>query len=174
MHVTKAYKEKTDTQGPLWFRERSEERANRGDQLVTGETENHRRDRRDQLVTGETENHRNFVYDRNGESPIVVMKPARSPANRAGRAGNDSPPSSFRSRSGPRRNSNEASPAVSPRRDRSEMDRNVRHQARGRNASSPTRSESSVKSPSRRRSLRWSPQVSVEQIGAEMVTGEAR
>ncbi len=97
--------------------------------------------------------HRNFVYDRNGESPIVVMKPARSPANRAGRAGNDSPPSSFRSRSGPRRNSNEASPAVSPRRDRSEMDRNVRHQARGRNASSPTRSESSVKSPSRRRSL---------------------
>ena len=40
MHVTKAYKEKTDTQGPLWFRERSE-RVNRRDR--DGETENHRR-----------------------------------------------------------------------------------------------------------------------------------
>ena len=62
--------------------------------------------------------HQNFVYDRNGDSPIVVMKPARSPASRISRGRNESPPSSFRSRPGPRWNTNEMSPAVSPRRDR--------------------------------------------------------
>ena len=119
--------------------------------------------------------HQNFVYDRNGESPIVVMKPARSPANRFSRGGNESPPSSFRSRPGPRRNTNEVSPAVSPRRDRPEIDRNGRYQARGRNANSPTRSESNVSSPSRRRidsvenrrvSPVQSPKVSARRIGS--------
>mgnify|MGYP000971921452 CR=1 FL=1 len=62
--------------------------------------------------------HQNFVYDRNDESPIVVMKPARSLASRISRGGNESPPSSFRSRPGPRRNTNKMSPVVSPRRDR--------------------------------------------------------
>ena len=61
--------------------------------------------------------HQNFVYDRNGESPIIVMKPTRSPASRISRGGNKSLPSSFRSRPGPRRNTNEVSPAVSPRHD---------------------------------------------------------
>ncbi|KAK7840395.1 protein longifolia 1 [Quercus suber] len=119
--------------------------------------------------------HQNFVYDRNGESPIVVMKPARSPANRISRGGNESPPSSFRSRPGPRRNTNEVSPAVSPRRDWPEMDRNGRYQARGRNANSPTRSESNVRSPSRRRidsvenrrvSPVQSPKISARRIGS--------
>nr|POF10926.1 oligopeptide transporter 7 [Quercus suber] len=45
----------------------------------------------------------------NGESPIVVMKPARSPVNRFSRGGNESPPSSFRLRPGPRWNTNEVS-----------------------------------------------------------------
>ncbi|KAM4087460.1 hypothetical protein ACJW30_10G179100 [Castanea mollissima] len=116
--------------------------------------------------------HQNFVYDRNGESPIIVMKPARSPVSRISRGGNESPPSSFRSRPGPRRNTNEVSPAVSPRRDRPEIDRNGRYQARGRNANSPTRSESS---PSRRRidsvenrrvSPVQSPKVSARRIGS--------
>ncbi|XP_031287168.1 protein LONGIFOLIA 1 [Pistacia vera] len=100
-------------------------------------------------------NLRNFVYD---ESPIVVMKPG---ANQQGRVGKDLSPSSFRSRTtGPRRNLNfsgEMSPAVSPRRDRLEFERNVRNQSqsqsRGRNSISPTRSETGVKSPSRRRPL---------------------
>ncbi|XP_041018104.1 protein LONGIFOLIA 1 isoform X1 [Juglans microcarpa x Juglans regia] len=103
-------------------------------------------------------NHRNFVYDhRSLESPIVVMKPAaRSSANRPGRNGNDSPPSSFRSKAGVRRHVNETLPALSPRRDRPEMDRNARYQTRERNASSsPTRiqSENGLRSPSRRGAL---------------------
>ena len=60
--------------------------------------------------------HQNFVYDRNGESLIVIMKLARSPASRISRGRNESPPSSFRSRPGPHWNTNEMSPAVSPRR----------------------------------------------------------
>ncbi|KAH0978340.1 hypothetical protein GBA52_028059 [Prunus armeniaca] len=97
-------------------------------------------------------NSRNFVYDRSfgsNESPIVVMRPSRSPSSshRAVRFGNESPPSSsFRSRPGVRRNG-EVSPAVSPRRDRPE---NVRGQSRGRSPSAPTRRENGVKSPSRR------------------------
>ena len=62
--------------------------------------------------------HQNFVYDRNGDSPIVVMKPARSPASRISRGRNESPPSSFRSRPSPRRNTNKMSLAMSLRRDR--------------------------------------------------------
>lgn len=108
-------------------------------------------------------NYRNFVYDRSfsyEESPIVVMKPARSPGpmSRPARIGNESPPpSGFGSRPGTRRNHSlggEALQAVSPRRDRSEIDRNVRYQCRGRNnSSSPNRVESSIKSPNRRRPL---------------------
>lgn len=101
---------------------------------------------------------RNFVYDRTAsltESPIVVMKPARSPtsANRLGRIGNESPPSSYRSRQVGRRNVNvtgETMPAVTSRRDRFEFDRNIRNQNRGRFSNSPTRCDSNVKSPSRR------------------------
>ncbi|KAM5563622.1 hypothetical protein ABKV19_018313 [Rosa sericea] len=97
-------------------------------------------------------NSRNFVYDRFSESPIVVMRPSRSPTstNRAARFGNESPPSSFRSRAGVRRNANPAGEtyqAMSPRRERPE---NVRSQSRGRSPSPPTRSENGVRSPSRR------------------------
>lgn len=135
---------------------------------------------------------RNFVYD---ESPIVVMKPGA--INRQGRAGNDSSsPSSFR-RAGPRRNLNfsgEMSPAVSPRRDRPEIDRNVRNHSspsRGRNSISPTRSETSIRSPSRRRPLsidtqrkvnnestvteqrRVSPRSNVRRIGSDQTTNRS-
>ena len=119
--------------------------------------------------------HQNFVYDWNSKSPIVVMKLARSPASRISRGRNDSPPSSFRSWPGPCRNTNDMSPAVSPRRDRPEIDRNGRYQARGRNANSPTRSESNARSPSRRRidsvenrrvSPVQSPKVSARRIGS--------
>uniref|UniRef100_A0A2C9WQ53 DUF4378 domain-containing protein n=1 Tax=Manihot esculenta TaxID=3983 RepID=A0A2C9WQ53_MANES len=97
---------------------------------------------------------RRFSQD---ESPIVVMKPVRStfpspPVNRPARIGNDSSPS-FRARSAIRRDSilsGETLPAVSPRRERPEIERNIRNQNRGRNSSSPPRSESSVKSPNRR------------------------
>uniref|UniRef100_A0A7N2KZ79 Uncharacterized protein n=1 Tax=Quercus lobata TaxID=97700 RepID=A0A7N2KZ79_QUELO len=57
--------------------------------------------------------HQNFVYDRNGDSPIAVMKPTRSLASRISHGRNASPPSSFRSRPGPRRNTNEMSLAIS-------------------------------------------------------------
>lgn len=132
---------------------------------------------------------RNFVYD---ESPIVVMKPGA--INRQGRAGNDSSsPSSFR-RAGPRRNLNfsgEMSPALSPRRDRPEIDWNVRNHSRGRNSISPTRSETSIRSPSRRRPLsidtqrkvnnestvteqrRVSPRSNVRRIGSDQTTNRS-
>ncbi|KAI9080236.1 hypothetical protein K1719_037630 [Acacia pycnantha] len=104
-------------------------------------------------------NQRNFVFDGSisaNESPIVVMKPARSPSswNRPGRVGSDSPPSSFRSSPRARGNlnlANETLPTVSPRRERPELNRNARNQPRVRNLSLPTRSESSVKSPTRSR-----------------------
>ncbi|CAN1766278.1 Protein LONGIFOLIA 1 [Linum perenne] len=103
---------------------------------------------------------RNLVYDRSFEdSPIVVMKSARStsPMSRqTGRIGSDSPPASFRARPAPRRDSCfETLPATRYRRDSPEIERNanVRTGARGRNSSSPTRSESSAKSPIRRRPL---------------------
>ncbi|KAF7804704.1 protein LONGIFOLIA 1 [Senna tora] len=103
-------------------------------------------------------NQRNFVFDGSilaSDSPIVVMKPARSPAtswNRPGRAGGDSPPSSFRMSPRARGNlnlPNETLPTVSPRRDRPEVNRTIRNQTRVRNSSLQTRSESSVKSPNR-------------------------
>ncbi|XP_037491996.1 protein LONGIFOLIA 1 isoform X3 [Jatropha curcas] len=109
-------------------------------------------------------NQRNVVYDRSlshDESPIVVMRPARStasssPMNRPGRIGNDSSPSSFRARPAVRRDSiiaGETLPAMSPRRERPEIEPNVRNQNRGRSSISPTRSETSVKSPNRRTRL---------------------
>jgi hypothetical protein len=96
-------------------------------------------------------NQRNFVYE---ESPIVLMKPAKSLASMnmpAGRIINDSPLSSFRPRSGVRRDPNyaETLPAMSPRRERPEIEKNARGQVRGRNLSSPMGNESS----SRRRPL---------------------
>lgn len=96
-------------------------------------------------------NSRNIVYDRSfaqDESPIVVMRPSRLPVL-ARRQGNDSPPS-YRSRTGTGRNSNNSGdslPLNSPRNDRN----NARNRnAGGRNAISPTRSESSLRSPSKR------------------------
>lgn len=135
-------------------------------------------------------NLRNFIYD---ESPIVVMRPAAT--NRQARVANDLSPSSFRSRTGPRRNLNfsgEMSPAMSPRRDRPEIDRNVWNQSspsRGRNSISPTRSETSIKSPSRRRPLsietqrkvnnesaeqrRVSPRNNVRRVGSDQTTNRS-
>ncbi|KAH9729612.1 varlmgl domain-containing protein [Citrus sinensis] len=135
---------------------------------------------------------RNFAYD---ESPIVVMKPGA--INRQGIAGNDSSsPSSFR-RAGTRWSLNfsgEMSPGVSPRRDRPEIDRNVRNHSspiRGRNSISPTRSETSIRSPSRRRPLsidtqrkvnnestvmeqsRVSPRSKVKRIGSDQTTNRS-
>ncbi|KAL9395775.1 hypothetical protein Peur_010028 [Populus x canadensis] len=100
-------------------------------------------------------NQRNFVYE---ESPIVLMKPAKSLASMnmpAGRIINDSPISSFRPRSGVRRDPNyaETLPAMSPRRERPEIEKNARGQVRGRNLSSPMGNESGSRSPSRRRPL---------------------
>ncbi|KAE8660678.1 hypothetical protein F3Y22_tig00116951pilonHSYRG00640 [Hibiscus syriacus] len=86
---------------------------------------------------------RNFEYEHE-QSPIVVIKPAA-----IRRTDNDSPPSSYRSRPGARRNSNiESPPTMSPRHDRPESERNVRNQNRVRGSISPTRSENGVKRPS--------------------------
>lgn len=94
---------------------------------------------------------KNFCY-RHEQSPIVVIKPGRSPASAVRRIGSDSPPPGYSSSLGARRNMNlESPPTMSPRRDhRSESERNVRNQRRGRGSNSPTRSECGVKSPSRR------------------------
>ncbi|KAL5792844.1 hypothetical protein ACOSP7_001438 [Xanthoceras sorbifolium] len=134
-------------------------------------------------------NLRNFVYE---ESPIVVMKPGT--LNRQGRAANDYSSSFSRSRTSPRRNLNfsgDMSPAVSPRRDIPEVDRNARNHSpsRGRNSMSPTRSESSVKSPSRRRALnvdtqrkannesteqrRVSPKINARRVGSDQSTNRS-
>uniref|UniRef100_A0A2P2QNI3 Protein LONGIFOLIA 1 n=1 Tax=Rhizophora mucronata TaxID=61149 RepID=A0A2P2QNI3_RHIMU len=102
---------------------------------------------------------RNFVYNSNfsvDESPIVVMKPARtmSPVNRPGRMGNDSPSPTFRARPAVRRDSNlysESLPAMSPKRYRPEIEHNARKQTSGRSSCLP--SESRVNSPNRRRPL---------------------
>lgn len=109
----------------------------------------------------------NFVYEKGFEdSPVVLMKPSR-PVNRfSSRRESESPPLSFRSRPALVRRSiptaaGDALPvaAASPRRE------NVRGQSRGRAAStvSPTRSDSSIKSPGGR------PMVSVEQKRASPV-----
>ncbi|KAK8654254.1 hypothetical protein V6N13_128225 [Hibiscus sabdariffa] len=91
-------------------------------------------------------NNRNFVYE-NEQSPITVIRPGRSPASPVRRIGNESPPSN-RSRPRPRRNLNvEVPPTMSPRRDRSENERNQR---KSRGSVSPTRSECGGRSPNRR------------------------
>ncbi|XP_019055346.1 PREDICTED: protein LONGIFOLIA 1-like isoform X2 [Nelumbo nucifera] len=100
--------------------------------------------------------HRNFIYDRKfyaEESPIVVMKPSKSPVsiNRSGRTATESPLSNFRSKPGVRRNLNlagESLPPVRPRRDRPEIDRNMQSERRTRNSKSPDRNESNARSPS--------------------------
>ncbi|XVE77837.1 hypothetical protein DITRI_Ditri13aG0095100 [Diplodiscus trichospermus] len=95
-------------------------------------------------------NSRNFVYEHE-QSPIVVIKPGRSPASAVRRIGSDSPPPSYTSRPGTRRNLDLESPAMmSPRRDWPDSERNVRNQSRGWGSNSPTRSESGVRSPNRR------------------------
>ncbi|KAE8676717.1 hypothetical protein F3Y22_tig00111582pilonHSYRG00770 [Hibiscus syriacus] len=87
---------------------------------------------------------RNFAYEHEHEqSPIVAFKLAA-----IRRTDNDSPPSSYRSRPGARRNSNLDSPStMSPRRDRPVSERNLRNQRRVRGSISPT-SECGVKRPS--------------------------
>ncbi|XWS36353.1 hypothetical protein CRYUN_Cryun20dG0077900 [Craigia yunnanensis] len=93
---------------------------------------------------------RKFVYEHE-QSPIVVIKPGRSPVSAVRRIGSDSPPSSYTSRPGARRNLNiESPPTMSPRCDRPESDRNVRNQSRGRGLNSPTRSDCDVNSPNKR------------------------
>ncbi|KAK3036897.1 hypothetical protein RJ639_031515 [Escallonia herrerae] len=98
---------------------------------------------------------KNYVYDRSfsfDESPIVVMKPWRSqapvsPVNRRG--GNDSPPASFRYKSGARQNVNNTGAGLqspSPKMERWGIDRNARSPTRGRNSASPVRNEGGVKS----------------------------
>ncbi|MBA0617667.1 hypothetical protein Godav_027092, partial [Gossypium davidsonii] len=95
-------------------------------------------------------NNRNFVYQHE-QSPIVVIKPGRSPASTARRIAKDSPPSNYRSRPGPRRNLNiDSPPTMSPRRDRPEIERNIRSQSRGKGSISPGRNECGVRSPNRR------------------------
>ncbi|XP_017631381.1 protein LONGIFOLIA 1 isoform X2 [Gossypium arboreum] len=95
-------------------------------------------------------NNRNFVYQHE-QSPIVVIKPGRSPASTARSIAKDSPPSNYRSRPGPRRNLNiDSPPTMSPRRDRPEIERNIRSQSRGKGSISPGRNECGVRSPNRR------------------------
>ncbi|PPS09688.1 hypothetical protein GOBAR_AA10955 [Gossypium barbadense] len=95
-------------------------------------------------------NNRNLVYQHE-QSPIVVIKPGRSPASTPRRIAKDSPPSYYRSRPGPRRNLNiDSPPTMSPRRDRPEIERNVRSQSRGKGSISPGRNECGVRSPNRR------------------------
>ncbi|XP_022769844.1 protein LONGIFOLIA 1-like [Durio zibethinus] len=95
-------------------------------------------------------NNRNFVYEHK-QSPLVIIKPGRSPASALRRIGNDSTPLSYRSRPGAHRNLNlESVPTMSPRRDRMESEHNVQSQSRSRGSISPIRSECGVKSPNRR------------------------
>ncbi|GMJ09095.1 hypothetical protein HRI_004578700 [Hibiscus trionum] len=85
-------------------------------------------------------NNRNFVYQHE-QSPIVVIKPGKLPGSAVRRIGKDSPPSSYRSRPGPRRNLNiESPPTMSPRRDQAEIERNVGIQSRRKGSISPGRS----------------------------------
>ncbi|KAK8635851.1 hypothetical protein V6N13_004566 [Hibiscus sabdariffa] len=87
---------------------------------------------------------RNFAYEHE-QSPIVVIKPEA-----IRRTGNDSPPSSYRSRPGGgacRFSNLESPPMMCPRRDRPESERNLRNQSRVRGSISPTRSECGVKRP---------------------------
>lgn len=95
---------------------------------------------------------KNIVYERNHSFPCNdddqhSVHSAVSSVNR--RVGNNSPTSSHRSKTEYRRS--DSMPAVSPRRERVSVDRNMRSPTRGRNASSPTRSEMNVKNSNVRR-----------------------
>ncbi|XP_022728174.1 protein LONGIFOLIA 1-like [Durio zibethinus] len=95
-------------------------------------------------------NSKNLVYEHE-QSPIVVVKPGRSPASAVRRIGSDSPPSSYTSRPGACWNLNlESPPTMSPRRDRPRSERRVRNQTNGRGFNSPVRSACGVKNPNRR------------------------
>ncbi|KAJ8650437.1 hypothetical protein MRB53_003460 [Persea americana] len=80
---------------------------------------------------------RNFIYDRqfgSGESPIVVMKPARSPFLIIRKTENEPSIPNSRSKPGTRRNFvAEPLPPVRQRRDRFEIDRNPQTERRSRN-----------------------------------------
>ncbi|XAR61153.1 hypothetical protein NMG60_11034777 [Bertholletia excelsa] len=100
--------------------------------------------------TVEQSSNRNFVYEpsySSDESPIVLMKPSRSPVSPVNRRfASDLTPSNFRSRANARRifnNAGESLPSVS----QLETDRTIRNQARFRNSSSPTRRENNLRSP---------------------------
>ncbi|KAE8676207.1 hypothetical protein F3Y22_tig00111621pilonHSYRG00310 [Hibiscus syriacus] len=98
-------------------------------------------------------NNRNFIYQQE-RSPIVVIKPGRSPASAVRRIGKDSSPPSYRPRPGPCRNLNiESPPTMSPRRNQPENERNVLNQSRGKGSISLGRSECGVRSPTNRRPL---------------------
>lgn len=96
---------------------------------------------------------RNFVYDRqfgSGESPIVIMKPARSPVSMNRRTGNEPSIPNSRSKPGMRRNFvAEPLPPARQRRDRFEIDRNPQTERRSRNSRPSDAIESGgAKSPS--------------------------
>ncbi|TYH64233.1 hypothetical protein ES332_D07G252300v1 [Gossypium tomentosum] len=133
-------------------------------------------------------NKRNFVYEHE-QSPLPIIKQVRSPASAVRRIGNDSPPSSNRSRPGPHRNlSIDVPPVMSPRRDRLGNERN---QSKRRGSISPTKSECGVRSPNRRPlsvetqrrgnanveqrrvSLVQSPRVNVGKIGLDQTTNRS-
>ncbi|KAL6968265.1 hypothetical protein U1Q18_034067 [Sarracenia purpurea var. burkii] len=146
-------------------------------------------------IPSERMSHRNFVYERSfpsDESPIVIMKPSRSPVSPVNRRPvNDSPPTSFRSRAGIRRNlsnAGECLPSMSPRRERPEIDRNARNQprpgnsstsrietngmspnsmARRRPSSIETQRKSHVSSDQRKASPVHSPRLSPKRIGSD-------
>ncbi|TYG62718.1 hypothetical protein ES288_D07G254300v1 [Gossypium darwinii] len=133
-------------------------------------------------------NKRNFVYEHE-QSPLPIIKQVRSPASAVRRIGNDSPPSSNRSRPGPHRNlSIDVPPVMSPRRDRLGNEGN---QSKRRGSISPTKSECGVRSPNRRPlsvqtqrrgnanveqrrvSLVQSPRVNVGKIGLDQTTNRS-
>lgn len=99
----------------------------------------------------QTYNNRRNIINQHEQSPIVVIKPGRSSASEVRRMGKESPPSSYRSTPVSRRNLNiDSPPTMSPRRDRPDIDRNVRSQSRGKGSISPGRNECGIRSPNRR------------------------
>lgn len=93
----------------------------------------------------------NIVYERNHSFPCDddEQQSVHSVTSINRRVGNNSPTSSHRSRTEYRRS--DSIPAVSPRRERVSVDRNMRSPTRGRNVSSPTRSEMNAKNSNVRR-----------------------
>ncbi|KAL8092637.1 hypothetical protein AgCh_034777 [Apium graveolens] len=91
---------------------------------------------------------KNIVYERNHSFPCDDDE-QHSVTSSNRRIGNNSPTSSHRSRTEYRRS--DSIPAVSPRRERVSVNRNMRSPTRGRNVSSSTRSEINVKNANVRR-----------------------